>query len=139
MLKNLEGISAEEIDADFIRTGKEVEPILNKGIAATAAGESGAINIWKDDDGWIRCEAMRWMRPVDKKGKVNMTLPKKHLSGGEDELANDLQKKLDLAINQVKEYLKGKRADDNQFDLFDEKANQEKEEKKKRAKKAEAV
>jgi hypothetical protein len=67
MLKNLEGISATEIDADFIRTGREVKSILDKGIAATAAGDSGALNIWKDDDGWIRCEAMRWMKPVDKK------------------------------------------------------------------------
>jgi hypothetical protein len=66
-LINLDGLSAKEIDADFIRTGKEVEAILNKGIAATAAGESGAINIYKDDDGFFRCEAMRWLKSVDKK------------------------------------------------------------------------
>lgn len=72
MLKNLEGISATKIDADFITTGKEVKSVLDRGIAATAAGNSGAVNIWKDDDGWIRCRAMRWRKPVDKKIFDNM-------------------------------------------------------------------
>ena len=72
MLKNLEGISATKIDADSIRLGKDIKPILDKGIAATAAGDSGALNIWKDDDGWIRCEAMRFRNPIDKKIFDNM-------------------------------------------------------------------
>ena len=66
-LHGLEGISVKEIDAEFIRSGKEIEAILNRNLAVTAAGSNGAINIWKDNDGWIRCEAMKYCSLVDKK------------------------------------------------------------------------
>jgi len=67
MLTNLEGIDKDEIECDFIHNGNEVESILEKGIAATAAGDNGAINIWKDRDGFIRCESMKLMKTTDKK------------------------------------------------------------------------
>jgi len=66
MLKNLEGIDQKEIDADFFTERGEIKAILDKGIAATAAGENGAINIWKDRDGRIRCEAMRFCKSIEK-------------------------------------------------------------------------
>lgn len=57
-LKNLEGIQIKEMQCEFISGVKSIPSILKKGIAATAAGNFGAINIWVDDKHWYRCESM---------------------------------------------------------------------------------
>lgn len=66
-LLNLEGTSRKSIDCMFINKGSDIEVVLNNGYAATSANTSGAINIWKDDEGNIRCEAMANFRKLDKK------------------------------------------------------------------------
>ncbi len=66
-LINLEGTTRKSIDALFIENGEDVKVIINNNYAATAAGTYGAINIWKDDSGDIRCEAMRNCSSLEKK------------------------------------------------------------------------
>ena len=58
ILKGLDGTSKNEIECLFIKHHSDIAVILNNGYAATSAGSNGAINIWLDDDGKIRCEAM---------------------------------------------------------------------------------
>lgn len=65
-LINLEGTS-REIDALFIENGREIIPILRNEYAATTAKSNGAINVWHDDAGNIRCEAMRHYNTLEKK------------------------------------------------------------------------
>lgn len=49
----------------FARSGAEAVRVLRKGLAATAAGDTGAINAYQDRDGVYRCEAMRFMATVE--------------------------------------------------------------------------
>lgn len=65
-LTGLAGTNGNDIECKFINKGKQIEAILNDGIAATSAGDNGAINIWKDDEGFIRCESMRFMISLEK-------------------------------------------------------------------------
>lgn len=57
ILNNLEGVSRENTYAVFVHTAEDVEELLSKNDAVTAAGDNGAFNIWKDDNGKIRCQA----------------------------------------------------------------------------------
>ena len=66
-LRGLSGIKKKAIDAVFIENEKEIEEILLSGKGATTAGENGAINIWMDDDKFIRCELNIYMRTMDSK------------------------------------------------------------------------
>jgi hypothetical protein len=65
VLIGLKGIIAKEIEGEFIETASRLPRILSKNIAATAAGAHGAINVWKDDCGNIRCDAMRYRISVE--------------------------------------------------------------------------
>lgn len=65
-LVGLEGVS-RDIDALFIYKGSDIEVILNNDYAATDAQQNGAINIYKDDEGKIRCEAMAHFRSLEHK------------------------------------------------------------------------
>lgn len=71
-------------DADFISSASQVPAVLRKGNAATAAGDTGAINVWVDDNRKYRCELMRFMKVhdsqtfnnlIDVKTWVRKTLP----------------------------------------------------------------
>jgi len=64
-LTNLEGVKANEIEAVFINKPSDIRAILRQGKGATTAKSNGAINIWRDDAGMIRCNAMRWLQSVD--------------------------------------------------------------------------
>jgi hypothetical protein len=66
-LTNLEGLTKKSIDALFIQKGSDIEVILMNDYAATAANYNGAINIWKDDEGNIRCESMRYFTRLETK------------------------------------------------------------------------
>jgi GH15 family glucan-1,4-alpha-glucosidase len=44
---------------------EQVLDVLRAGLAATAAGDCGAINVWRDLSGSLRGEAMRRMITVD--------------------------------------------------------------------------
>lgn len=67
VLRNLEGIAATEIEAVFIDKPSDITAILVAGKGATTAGDNGAINIWRDDEGYIRCQAMQWLKTVETK------------------------------------------------------------------------
>ncbi len=64
-LCNLEGIKKEKIDAEFFGKALEIKKILDSGKAATAADENGALNVWKDDEGFFRCTAMRFCSTIN--------------------------------------------------------------------------
>lgn len=66
-LLNLEGVKAKITNCEFFSTPEEMELILKNGVAATTAGDNGAINVYRDDEGAIRCEAMRHLSSIDKK------------------------------------------------------------------------
>jgi hypothetical protein len=66
-LDDLPGIKGGRAKCKFFRLAKEVKPILDSGYAATAADNNGAINVYRDDDGKIRCEAFRFCSLLDEK------------------------------------------------------------------------
>lgn len=66
-LKGLAGLSQEEIECLFIYEASDIKCILNNSKAGTAAGDNGAINVWYDDDRFIRCEAQRYCNTVESK------------------------------------------------------------------------
>lgn len=60
-LTDLPGTDGSPRDCALVRSVSGVRNALAKGIAVTVAGDNGAINIWKDDEGKYRCERMRFM------------------------------------------------------------------------------
>ncbi len=66
-LKDLEGVSKKEIPCEFIKKPSAIRKLLKSGKAATIADTNGAINIWRDDEGFIRCNVMAWMISIEKK------------------------------------------------------------------------
>ena len=64
-LNNLEGAKNKEMECFFISKSEDISKI-SFDIAGTAAGDSGAINVWLDDDGHFRCESMAYMRTIEK-------------------------------------------------------------------------
>lgn len=66
-LRGLPGISVDEIDAVYINNPSEINKALGKGLAVTAANYNGAFNIWKDDNGIIRCESIRYCQRLEYK------------------------------------------------------------------------
>lgn len=64
-LERLKGVRRKFTDAEFIKKASEIDKKIKPKVACTSAGDNGAINIWIDDKGKIRCEAMRWCNSVD--------------------------------------------------------------------------
>jgi hypothetical protein len=60
-LIGLEGADGTARDCEFFSTPSRALKILRSGVAATAAADNGAINVWRDDDGMYRCERFRMM------------------------------------------------------------------------------
>lgn len=58
-LKGLKGTTIIDMECEFFKKTSQIKKILESGKAATTANTNGAINIWKDDEGFIRCESMR--------------------------------------------------------------------------------
>lgn len=65
VLKGLKGTTIAEMECEFFSKPSEIKKILESGKAVTTAKDNGAINIWKDDEGFIRCEAMRYYATLD--------------------------------------------------------------------------
>ena len=66
-LQGLSGIKAKTIDAVYFNKSSEVYSILKNQMAATSSGDSGAINIWIDDEKKIRCESYKNGIPLESK------------------------------------------------------------------------
>lgn len=66
-LIDLEGLSVKEVECEFIKKPSDIRKIFKAGKAATTADTNGALNIWKDDEGIIRCNAMAWLQSLEKK------------------------------------------------------------------------
>jgi len=49
------------------RSGTEAVKLLRRKVAATAADDNGALNIWDDKFGKYRCEAMRYYVTLESK------------------------------------------------------------------------
>ncbi len=72
-LVGLEGTNGREMEAVFIKKPSDIRKILRAGKGATTADDNGAINIWRDDEGMIRCDAMAYMRSLEKKKYKTLT------------------------------------------------------------------
>jgi hypothetical protein len=75
-LKGLEGTSGEAVKAVFVTKVSKIEKALNEGKAVTCAGNNGALNIWKDDEGFIRCCFMRYQITLDERKYNNIKAAK---------------------------------------------------------------
>ena len=73
VLNGLKGVKRKDVECLFINEASDVNAILAKGKAATAADRNGAINIWVDDTGRFKCEAMRYMQTVEEKDFSQMS------------------------------------------------------------------
>lgn len=62
------------IEADGVSSFAAVLRALRAGHAATTAGDDGAINIWRDDNGKLRGEVMRFMITQDSQTFNNQAL-----------------------------------------------------------------
>lgn len=65
-LIGLEGTDGKPRDAGFFSSVSGAFKVLRSGLAATAAGDTGAINFYVRDDGDYHCEIMRHMVSQDK-------------------------------------------------------------------------
>jgi len=63
LLVDLPGTSGDK-EADLFYSATAAVNSLRAGRAATAAGDNGAINVWKDDAGNYRVELMRYRSTV---------------------------------------------------------------------------
>lgn len=60
-LLDLKGVAAHEVPHTFIENATHVRQILKNKEYGTTADSNGAINIYRDDSGAIRCQQMRLM------------------------------------------------------------------------------
>ncbi|ASK29701.1 hypothetical protein CEY12_06105 [Chryseobacterium sp. T16E-39] len=67
ILENLKGVKKSRTEFEYINDSSEIQNILSEGKACSAAGDNGAINIYKDDKGVFRCEAMRFRVTIEEK------------------------------------------------------------------------
>ena len=67
VLIRLPNVIEKETQCAFFKRPAEIAKILDSGLAATASGSNGAINIWIDRDLRYRCEAYRYNVTVDSK------------------------------------------------------------------------
>jgi hypothetical protein len=65
VLTGLSGTDGKSRECVFVRSVPATLKVLRSGLAATAAGDNGAINVWRDDDGNYRCEFQRFMSVKD--------------------------------------------------------------------------
>lgn len=66
-LCGLPGVKRRKVDAYSINNTSDIESTIELGYACTSAGDNGAINVWKDDEGIIHGELMRYCVTVEKR------------------------------------------------------------------------
>jgi hypothetical protein len=72
--------TAGKRDCQIVRSVSAALSAIRDGEAATAAGDRGSINVWVDDKGRYRCEAMRYMATVNSETPKNLKELKAWLS-----------------------------------------------------------
>lgn len=58
--------TSADVQAVLVTSVTMASKYLRQSMAVTAAGSTGALNVWRDDDGDWRCEAMRNLVTVDR-------------------------------------------------------------------------
>lgn len=57
---NLDGVKQEFTDCEmFYKSPSKISGILKRGLAATTAGDNGAIDVYRDDNGCLRVSLHR--------------------------------------------------------------------------------
>lgn len=79
-LKGLPGVKRSKVDAYCINNTSDIESTLELGYACTAAGDNGAINVWKDDAGIIRGELMKYCVTVEERTFASYVEVEKYVS-----------------------------------------------------------
>jgi hypothetical protein len=54
-----------DVEAILVRSVPGALKALRNGMAATAADDNGAINVWRTDDGKYRCLSCRHLQTID--------------------------------------------------------------------------
>jgi hypothetical protein len=67
ILTGLPGTNGKERECLMVGSFSAILKALRSRLAATAGGENGAINVWRDDTGLYRCAAMRFCRIIDER------------------------------------------------------------------------
>jgi hypothetical protein len=66
ILRDLPGTS-KDVGGRVFWTPRQAEALLRRGLAATAAGPDGAINIWRDSEGKLRGHLMDYREVLEEK------------------------------------------------------------------------
>lgn len=69
----LEGLAISYPAFEFFNSVNEAIDILKLGLVATTAADNGAINVYKNDEGFYHCEAMRNCASFSKEEFSNLT------------------------------------------------------------------
>jgi len=78
ILKGIEGVKVNrEVPCIHIKHSRFINSINLCDYAYVASGNNGSLNIYKDDSGFIRCEAMKHYITFDKKIFDTLTEAKK--------------------------------------------------------------
>lgn len=67
VLTGLSGTNGKDRECVMVGSFSAILKALRLRLAATAAGDNGAINIWRDDAGLYRCAAMRFCRTIEER------------------------------------------------------------------------
>lgn len=79
-LVGLDGTDGTARDAGFFSSVSGAFKVLRSGLAATAAGDKGAITFYRRDDGKYHCEIMRHMITEDAQQFASQVDAKRWLS-----------------------------------------------------------
>lgn len=65
VLTGLSGTDGEARECVFVRSISATLKVLRSRLSAVAAGDNGAFNVWRDDDGNYRCQYERYQKTID--------------------------------------------------------------------------
>lgn len=64
---DLDGIKGGRAEGPMVRSVSGFATALRSHRVASAAGDSGAVTVWIDDDGFIHCDHSAYQRTVEKR------------------------------------------------------------------------
>ncbi len=78
-LTDLPGLKQSPTDGYLCKDPEQAMRVLEKGLCATQAGPDGAITIWRDDAGKLRCRFDRYKQALSEITAADMTAVDKWL------------------------------------------------------------